>query len=751
MPADFVAPPGDALAAALKKHFGYDAFRPRQREIMEDVLAGRDVFALLPTGGGKSLCFQLPALLSPGLTVVVSPLIALMKDQVDGLSAAGVAATFLNSSLEPSEARTRLLGLEHGEYRLLYVSPERLLTEGFLDQLATFGAARFAVDEAHCISEWGHDFRPEYRRLAEVRARFPEAPFLALTATATPRVREDIVAGLGLRDPAIHVASFNRPNLSYRVEPKDDPFARLAEIVGADPEASGIVYCHSRRGTEETAEKLRRAGVAAAPYHAGLEGHVRAETQERFVRDEIRVVCATVAFGMGINKPDVRFVVHYDLPKNVEGYYQETGRAGRDGLPSDCVLLYSSADVVKLLRFLEEKEGEERSVARAQLRRMTDYAETSGCRRAFLLEYFGERAFVENCGSCDNCRSPRETFDGTLLAQKFMSCVFRIREREGYDMGVNHVVEVLTGAATQKIRDRAHDTLSTYGIGKELPRAAWKEIAGQLVRLGLLRLSDDAFATVSFTAIGRELLKSRGQVTLTRPTATAAATGERRSDDGGRERTRRKGEDAPCDEALFDRLRALRKRAAAERGVPAYVVFNDAALRDMARSYPTDAAAFLRVSGVGEAKLAQFGEAFLAEIAAHVAAAGRREFAAAPAPAAPPRAARESRDPSGPGESARETLRLVGEGLAPEIVAARRGVSPETVFEHLARAAECGLEIPVATALPGDLRRRADDALDAASDGRLKTAFEHAGGELPYGVLRLALALRRSALRDEAR
>ena len=741
------------LETALKKHFGYDTFRPRQREIVADVLAGRDVFALLPTGGGKSLCFQLPALLLPGLTVVVSPLIALMKDQVDGLTAAGIPATFLNSSLEPAESRHRILGLGRGDYRLLYVAPERLLMDGFLDQLERFGVARIAVDEAHCISEWGHDFRPEYRRIAEVRSRFPDAPILALTATATPRVREDIVAGLELRDPSVHIASFNRPNLSYRVEPKDDPFARLLAQVESDPEASGIVYCHSRKGAEETAQKLVRSGVSAAAYHAGLEPDVRAKTQDRFVRDEIRVVCATVAFGMGINKPDVRFVVHYDIPKNVEGYYQETGRAGRDGRPADCLLLYSSADVVKLLRFLEEKSEDERSVARAQLRRITDYAETSACRRAFLLEYFGERWTDENCGSCDNCKTPRETYDGTLVAQKFMSCVFRIRERDGYDMGVNHVVEVLAGADTQKVRDRAHDTLSTYGIGKELSRPEWKAVAGQLVRLGLLRLSDDAFATVSFTAAGRELLKQRGQVTLTRsPTAPAAMrSGGGDAPDSGRDRPRRKDDDAPCDEALFDRLRGVRKRLADDKGVPAYVVFADAALRDMARRYPSNDAEFLQVSGVGESKLTSFGDAFLAEIAAHVSLRGKTSFAvAAPKPVRPAKTARAEDGPAALGPTVKETVRLVDEGLAPELVAARRGITPDTVFDHLVRAAESGLPFRLDVVLPSDVRARAETALDEAKDGLLRTAYEHAGGDFPYGLLRLVRALRRTRGEAEA-
>ncbi|HYC79388.1 MAG TPA: DNA helicase RecQ [Planctomycetota bacterium] len=606
------------LRAGLKRHFGFEEFRPHQREIAEAFLAGRDVFALLPTGGGKSLCYQLPAVLAPGLTLVVSPLIALMKDQVDALTTAGVPATFLNSTLDASEARTRMLGLEHGEYRLLYVAPERLLMPGFLDDLARFGVARLAVDEAHCISEWGHDFRPEYRRLAEVRDRFPEVPVLALTATATRRVREDIVAGLALRDVEIHVASFNRPNLSYRVEPKQDRFDQLLRFVRARPEASGIVYCMTRKTADETAAALTREGVPAAAYHAGLEADARSRVQERFLRDRVRVTCATVAFGMGVNKPDVRFVVHYDLPKNVEAYYQETGRAGRDGAPAECVLYYSRGDVARVSRFFEEMpEGPERDTARAQLSRMTEYAETAECRRAYLLGYFGERFEAADCAACDNCLAPREPYDGTTAAHKLLSCVYRIRERDRRDLGLMHAVDVLLGADTAKLRARGHDTLSTFGVGAELSRDAWKAVGAELIRLGHLRMSDDVYPTVSLTPSGMDVLRNRASVTLTRKPeaatyATSGAAGGRRRAAGAVH-----DDELGVDEPLFARLKALRRKLAEERGVPAYVVFPDAALRDMARRKPRTESEFAEVHGVGEAKLRNFGEAFLAEIASY--------------------------------------------------------------------------------------------------------------------------------------
>ena len=442
------------LPGALKKYFGYAEFRPLQEEIILGALAGRDVFALMPTGGGKSLCFQLPALLRNGMTIVVSPLIALMKDQVDALQTSGIAATFLNSSLDGDEARKRLSGLHRGQYRLLYVAPERLMLDTFLERALNWDITQIAIDEAHCISEWGHDFRPDYRQLAKLRRHLPDVPIMALTATATERVRGDIVKQLKLRDPCCYVASFNRPNLAYRVGAKTSAYDQLREYVQNRPGDSGIVYCASRKTAETLAKKLSEDGITAKPYHAGLETAERTKYQEQFLRDDVRVITATIAFGMGINKPNVRFVVHYDLPKNIESYYQETGRAGRDGLPSDCMLLFSASDVVKQRRFIEEKSEPEQRIAHEQLRAMITYAETRECRRATLLRYFGEEFGKASCDGCDNCLNPRETFDGTVPAQKFLSCVHRIHEKSGFGFGLNHVVEILTGGDTEAIRQR---------------------------------------------------------------------------------------------------------------------------------------------------------------------------------------------------------------------------------------------------------------------------------------------------------
>jgi len=594
----------DDLHLTLKTTFGYNAFRPLQREIIDTALADRDVFALLPTGGGKSLCFQLPALHRAGLTVVVSPLIALMKDQVDQLQAAGVAATYLNSSVGADEARSRLKGLHRGEWRLLYVAPERLMLDEWKENLASWNVTALAIDEAHCVSEWGHDFRPEYRQLSRLRSLLPDVPFMALTATATERVRADIIKHLGLRDPAVFVASFNRPNLTYRVLAKDQPLRQIIDFVRKREEESGIIYCASRATAERTAEALAGRGFSARAYHAGLDAGERSRNQEAFLRDDVKIICATIAFGMGINKPNVRWVIHHDLPKNIEGYYQETGRAGRDGLPGDCLLLFSGGDAAKQTHFIAEITDEhERGVARAQLRQVMHYAESAGCRRSELLDYFGELFPSDNCAACDNCLEPRETYDGTVVAQKFLSCIYRIRQTGRFGVGLNHIIEVLTGADTEKIARWDHQRLTTYGIGRELARPAWAAIGRELMRLGFVAQAEGEFPVLELTAEGLAVLTSRRPVILTKPLALPKA-----------KRARREG-DVECDEILFARLRELRKRLADERSVPAYIIFGDTTLRQMARSYPVRLSDLEGITGVGEKKRAEFGGTFASAIA----------------------------------------------------------------------------------------------------------------------------------------
>ncbi len=709
------------LLPLLKQYFGFRSFRPLQEEIMRDALAGRDVFALLPTGGGKSLCFQLPALARPGLTLVVSPLIALMKDQVDALVAAGIPATFLNSSLPAGEARNRLRGLHQGEYRLLYLAPERLMLSGMISDLQRWQVCQVAVDEAHCISEWGHDFRPEYRQLADLRAHFPEVPFMALTATATDRVRADIVRHLQLRDPGCYVASFNRPNLAYRVLAKAGPYEQALAFLRGRPREAGIIYCHSRKSAETVAERLSTDGVKARAYHAGLSGEERARNQELFLRDEIRVVCATIAFGMGINKPNVRFVIHYDLPKNIEGYYQETGRAGRDGLPAECLLLFSPGDVVKQTQFIDEKtDPQEQQIAREQLRQMVHYAESGTCRRVELLAYFGEDFPGDNCGGCDNCLSPRATYDGTLAAQKFLSCVYRIRERSQFGVGLNHVVEVLTGADTDKIRRWEHTTLSTYGIGREHSRPEWAAIGRELVRLGFLRQTSEKFSTLELTPEGRAVLTQRRAVTLTRPVAPTPAQAPRAGA-------------IACDELLFEKLRQLRKRLADERDLPAYIVFSDVALRQMAREYPASPVEFARISGVGEKKLREFGDVFLTEIADHLKVNARQIFAddsfavAAVAAAPKPRLT----------DTIFQSLHAVRQGRSVAEVAAQRDLTVGTIFNHLTTAVEAGEAFDLNLVLSPAQQRRLAAAFVRLGPGNLTGIRELVGEEFDFNQLRL--------------
>ena len=685
------------LALPLKKHFGHDQFRPLQQEIIRDALAGRDVFALMPTGGGKSLCFQLPALIREGLTIIVSPLISLMKDQVDALETSGIPATYLNSTLDRDHAKARWRGLHRGEYSMLYVAPERLMLETFLERALNWNIAQFAIDEAHCISEWGHDFRPEYRELKKLRKHLPGVPIMALTATATERVRSDIVQQLHLHEPRCYIASFNRPNLTYRVVPKSAPYEQLLAFIRSRPNDSGIVYCASRKSTDSLARNLNEDSVSAKPYHAGLTGAERTKHQESFLRDDVRVITATIAFGMGINKPNVRFVVHYDLPKNLESYYQETGRAGRDGLPSECVLLFSAGDVAKQLHFIDEKSEKEARIAREQLQQMVHYAETRECRRATLLEYFGETFSQRPCDGCDNCLQPRETFDGTLHAQKFLSCVYRLHARHGFGFGLNHVVDILRGADTEMIRQRRHNELSTYGIGRDSKRDAWQAIGRELLRLGLIECAPGKFTTLTLTPAGREVLRNRTPITLTKQVDIAAQKEKPRA--GAIE----------CDEVLFEQLRALRRKLADERDVPAYVIFSDVSLREMARNYPTTPGEFCRIPGVGEQKLKDFAGPFLSEIENYLATNARRTFSDASG-------ALFRRRRSHLNESEVETLRRFQNGESADEIARDRGFVQSTIYGHLTAAIEFG-----------KLTERAR-FFTATQEKEIAAAFRQAGG-----------------------
>jgi ATP-dependent DNA helicase RecQ len=710
------------LAPTLKKHFGYEQFRPLQRQIISDGLAGRDVLVLMPTGGGKSLCFQLPALIREGLTIVVSPLISLMKDQVDALQTSGIPATYLNSTLDRQGAVARWRGLHRGEYRMLYVAPERLMLDSFLERAVNWNIAQFAIDEAHCISEWGHDFRPEYRELKKLRTHFPDVPMMALTATATERVRADIVKQLKLREPRCYVASFNRPNLTYRVVPKAVPYEQLLEFIRSRSNDSGIVYCASRKSADSLARNLNEDGVSAKPYHAGLTSAERTKNQEAFLRDDVRVVTATIAFGMGINKPNVRFVVHHDLPKNLESYYQETGRAGRDGLPSECVLLFSASDVAKQLHFIDEKRESEARIARAQLQQMVHYAETRECRRVTLLRYFGEEYTKPSCDGCDNCLNPRETFDGTIPAQKFLSCVHRIHAKSGFGFGLNHIVDVLRGADTEAIRQRSHNELSTYGIGRELKREAWQAIGRELLRLGLIECAPGKFATLSLTPAGRDALRHRTSITLTKPIEVVA-----------RDQKARAGA-IECDEALFERLRSLRRKVADERNVPAYVIFSDVSLREMARNYPTTAIEFRRIPGVGEQKLKDFAEAFLSEIKNYLAANSRRTFSGTLDPSRPPRRSRLN-------DSQKETLRRFRSGESVNDISRARGFMRTTIYDHLEAAIKSGESLELDRFFTAAQREEIAWAFRKVADGKLEDVRSLLDSKYDDGELRIFRAL----------
>ena len=599
-------PVPSAALDLLRRVFGYNEFRGAQQPIIDHLIGGGDALVLMPTGGGKSLCYQIPALVREGCAIVVSPLIALMQDQVEALRQNGVEAAFLNSSQDAATQREVERRLLTGSLKLLYVAPERLLTERCLDLLGRVPLALFAVDEAHCVSQWGHDFRPEYRQLTVLHERFPQVPRIALTATADARTRTEIIERLKLEGARSFVASFDRPNIFYRVVEKDNARRQLDDFLGTHRGESGIVYCLSRKKTEETADWLREHGTAALPYHAGMDAAARSANQQRFLREDGIVMCATIAFGMGIDKPDVRFVAHLDLPKSLEGYYQETGRAGRDGLPAEAWLCYGLGDLVTLARFIAQSESsaERKRNERSKLDALLGYAESTSCRRQRLLAYFGE-SMLQPCGNCDNCQEPAQTWDGSVAAQKALSCVIRTGQR----FGVGHLIDVLRGDGGERVRKLHHDALSTFGIGADLDERQWRSVFRQLVAGGLLATDDEGYGVLRLTAQSRAVLRGETPIQLRHVADRAERRVSRRA-----ARTKARGTKlaiAPHEETLWLALRELRAQLAREQGVPAYVIFHDATLLQMLRERPQTAAELGAISGIGAAKLARYGPAVL--------------------------------------------------------------------------------------------------------------------------------------------
>ncbi|MFJ7156510.1 DNA helicase RecQ [Streptomyces sp. NPDC101118] len=645
-----VSPDVSQALDVLHRVFGYSSFRGEQQEIIEQVVGGGDALVLMPTGGGKSLCYQIPALVREGTGIVISPLIALMQDQVDALTALGVRAGFLNSTQDPYERQAVEQAFLAGELDLLYLAPERLRTEGTQRLLDRGTVSLFAIDEAHCVAQWGHDFRPDYLALSMLHERWPKVPRIALTATATEATHAEIAARLGLEDARHFVASFDRPNIQYRIVPKNNPLKQLLELIRTEHAGdAGVVYCLSRSSVEKTAASLVEHGIDAVPYHAGMDSRTRAANQARFLREDGVVVVATIAFGMGIDKPDVRFVAHLDLPKSVEGYYQETGRAGRDGEPATAWLAYGLQDVVQQRKLIDTSEGDDqhrRSLA-LHLEAMLALCETVDCRRVRLLAYFGQAG--EPCGNCDTCLTPAESWDGTVAAQKLLSTVWRLARERRQKFGAGQIIDILQGKKTAKVIQFDHDQLSVFGVGADLGTAEWRGVVRQLLAQGLLAVEGD-YGTLVLTDASGEVLGGRRPVPMRKEKAVAAA----RKESGARSG---KGARVPVDlpaaaVPVFEALRAWRAATAREQGVPAYVVFHDATLREIATLLPATVEELGGVGGVGEAKLEKYGEGVLDALAEH--RAGNPEAAAsAAAPASGRTAAPASGRPAGPGRGAR--------------------------------------------------------------------------------------------------
>ena len=692
----------EILHAKLKENFGFEKFRPNQEEIINCILSGQDTVAIMPTGGGKSICFQLPALVFPGITIVISPLIALMKDQVDGLKANGIEACFINSSQTEEERQFYIESLKSNAIKLVYIAPESL---SFLDNIFnSLNISLIAIDEAHCISSWGHDFRPAYTNLGYLKNRFPSTPILALTATADKATRKDISQQLNLINPRIFIASFDRKNLSLEVRPALDRVKQIIDFIQEKPTESGIVYCLSRKTTEELAEKLQKIGISAKAYHAGLDNKIRSKTQDEFINDECQVVCATIAFGMGIDKSNVRWVIHYNLPKNIEGYYQEIGRAGRDGLPSETVLFESYGDVIQLQKFASQ--GLNAEVQLAKLERMKQYADALSCRRKILLSYFGELV-TENCGNCDICKNPPLFFDGTIIAQKALSAIFRLQETEPLPV----IIDFLRGSKNAYIYEKEYQNLKTYGVGVELSWYDWNQYLIQLINLGYCEIAFHKQNKIRLTSLAKKVLFEGEKVQLT--------TVQKINIDKQEIKETKSKSTA---NSLFETLRKLRYEISKEESVPAYVIFSDAALRQMETERPMSDPELLAIDGVGKAKLEKYGDAFIKVIQDFQKAKGTKKKKEA--------------------TTYKETLELYKNGFSVEEIAQKRKLGLSTIMSHLAKLYVDGADIDLDSFISKEeVSQIAEAQIKLESPNALKPYFDYFEEKIDYGKIRLALAI----------
>ena len=696
-------------AQILRQYYGYDRFRPMQQEIIESVLAKKDTVVLMPTGGGKSVCFQVPALTLPGMCVVVSPLIALMKDQVEALRANGIAADFLNSTQSASTQSEIENGSLQGKVKLLYVSPEKLLSAPFTSFLQRLDLNLFAIDEAHCISSWGHDFRPEYTQLRCLKEQFPQVPVIALTATADRLTQKDIQEQLLLKDPQVFIASFDRPNIHLSVASGRNRLPQVFDFLQRHPNQPGIIYCLSRNSTETVANKLRAKGYRAKHYHAGLPAAERAAVQEAFLKDDLLIICATIAFGMGIDKSNVRWVIHYNLPKNIESYYQEIGRAGRDGAASEALLFYSYADVMSLRSMLTEGDPKQTALQMAKLERMQHYAEATICRRKILLQYFGE-SFPKNCRHCDVCRNPPVTFDGTQIVQKALSAVARTNEQ----VGLGLLIDILRGSYNRQVLSRRYEVIKTFGAGRDLSYLDWQSYLHQMINAGLLEIAYDQGYALKLTPPSREVLFEGRKVELVK-FELAVAAAEAKSERMPSKKEQLRGE-------LFELFRKLRKKLADEANVPPYVVFSDKTLEEMAAQKPTNRMAMLQVPGVGSAKYDRYGEAFINEILTFV-------------------TGQQAQGNKIKGGTHLITYEGYKEGKAIEEIAAQRGLSVSTIQSHLATLYEQGHPIRIRDYLNAQEYKHIVKGIEEKGEGAsLKEVYDHLGEAFDYMKIKMAMA-----------